>query len=107
MNFSKLLSVCVTQLDVRGRNKKEKFGSLVKLVTKSVDEVLVTGQKVRKLPQLCFSTSKNIAGKIDTYCCSSVGHDTNILFVPVLFALGVSCRYPFIFHDSPCIHDSK
>lgn len=44
----KLLSVCVTQLDVRGRNKKEKFGSLVKLVTKSVDEVLVTGQKVRK-----------------------------------------------------------
>ncbi|PIK57494.1 putative sorting nexin-6 isoform X2 [Apostichopus japonicus] len=32
-------------LDVRGRNKKEKFGSLVKLVTKSVDEVLVTGQK--------------------------------------------------------------
>ncbi|KAJ8045242.1 Sorting nexin-6 [Holothuria leucospilota] len=32
-------------LDVRGKNKKERIGSLVKLVTKSVDEVLVTGQK--------------------------------------------------------------
>ncbi|XP_022110970.1 sorting nexin-6-like isoform X1 [Acanthaster planci] len=33
------------ELNVRGKNKKEKFGSLVKFVTKSVDEVLVSGQK--------------------------------------------------------------
>jgi sorting nexin-5/6/32 len=33
------------ELNVRGKNKKEKLGSLVKFVTKSVDEVLVSGQK--------------------------------------------------------------
>ncbi|XP_072032485.1 sorting nexin-6-like isoform X2 [Amphiura filiformis] len=33
------------ELNVRGKNKKERFGGLVKFVTKSVDEVLISGQK--------------------------------------------------------------
>ena len=35
------------QLNVRGKNKKEKLGGLFKGLAKGVDEVLLSGQKVR------------------------------------------------------------
>ena len=35
------------QLNVRGKNKKERLGGLFKGLAKGVDEVLLSGQKVR------------------------------------------------------------
>ncbi|XP_030855520.1 sorting nexin-6 isoform X1 [Strongylocentrotus purpuratus] len=45
-------------LNVRGKNKKERLSGLMKFVTKSVDEVLVSGQKVKDVDSF-FEHEKN------------------------------------------------
>lgn len=58
-NIENLL-VCYSQLMVRGKNKKERLGSILKSFSKSADEVLLSGQKVmyKSIPYIGLNAYK-------------------------------------------------